>query len=697
MLRLGRVSHRVVRGGRLAPFGYLLVLMSFVGAIVGPLFAAPAQAQAGTTVTGVQVSGSPATVGSTVDLTATISAPTLLGPVTVNFTVVSGPNQGFQFSCTVSGLLQTACAQGYSSQLSGTDTINAGTPGQANPVQVQVQWLGIPAAIQVSPLVSFNHTGDSVRVTATVVDNTGQPVAAASVAFAASGTGGENPTSGTQPTDSSGDAGFTFTNSRAGTTTITASTQGAGGHALTAKATASFAGDPASVTLTQQNPNGLAPVGGNDVVSANVLDSASVPVGDGTQVTFTVTGAGAQAGVALTSGGNAIFKFSSTVTGTSTIVASTHGITSSPVTATWQSPVASGITLTPKLSAQVVGNTQNLIAEVTDQFGNPFPGALVRFSVLGANAQSTTSSGNSDQQGQVGFQEQGANLGFDEIVAFVDLQDDDTLDPGDPSATAVINWVRKPGQGYWLVASDGGIFSYGPSASFSGSAGSIHLNKPIVGMAATPTGFGYWLVASDGGIFSYGDANFHGSTGAMHLNQPIVGMARTPGGGGYWLVASDGGIFAFGDAKFYGSTGAMHLNKPIVGMAATADGGGYWLVASDGGIFAFGDAQFVGSAGSIHLNAPITGMAATPDGGGYWLAATDGGIFNYGDAKFDGSAGGTHLNKPVVGIGGMPDGSGYFLVASDGGVFNYGQGATSFGSAGGMPLNKPIVGIAVAP
>jgi len=38
-------------------------------------------------------------------------------------------------------------------------------------------------------------------------------------------------------------------------------------------------------------------------------------------------------------------------------------------------------------------------------------------------------------------------------------------------------------------------------------------------------GKGYWLVAADGGIFSYGDATFYGSTGGMHLNKPIVGMA----------------------------------------------------------------------------------------------------------------------------------------------------------------------------
>jgi beta-glucanase (GH16 family) len=79
---------------------------------------------------------------------------------------------------------------------------------------------------------------------------------------------------------------------------------------------------------------------------------------------------------------------------------------------------------------------------------------------------------------------------------------------------------------------------------------------------------GYWLVASDGGIFAYGDAPFEGSPGGTPLNKPIVGMAATPDGGGYWLVASDGGIFAYGDAPFEGSPGGTPLNKPIVGMAA---------------------------------------------------------------------------------------------------------------------------------
>ena len=72
-------------------------------------------------------------------------------------------------------------------------------------------------------------------------------------------------------------------------------------------------------------------------------------------------------------------------------------------------------------------------------------------------------------------------------------------------------------------------------------------------MAASPDGGGYWMVASDGGIFAFGDAGFYGSTGNIVLNQPVVGMTPGVQGQGYWMVASDGGIFAFGDAPFYGS------------------------------------------------------------------------------------------------------------------------------------------------
>ena len=236
-------------------------------------------------------------------------------------------------------------------------------------------------------------------------------------------------------------------------------------------------------------------------------------------------------------------------------------------------------------------------------------------------------------------------------------------------------------------------------ASFLGSTGGTALNKPLVGIASLATNDGYWEVASDGGIFSYGKTAYHGSTGAINLNQPIVGMAATVTGNGYWMVASDGGIFAFGDAKFYGSMGATKLNKPVVAMAATPTGNGYWLVASDGGIFSFGDAKFYGSTGNIILAKPIVGMAATSTGRGYWMAASDGGVFTFGDATFYGSLGGTALvaGHTMVAMTARPQGDGYWLAD------NLGQ-VTSFGAAPNfqttyLPILNPasVVGAAATP
>jgi hypothetical protein len=235
-------------------------------------------------------------------------------------------------------------------------------------------------------------------------------------------------------------------------------------------------------------------------------------------------------------------------------------------------------------------------------------------------------------------------------------------------ARPVVGMAVDPATGgYWLVASDGGIFSF--NAPFLGSAGNLSLEAPIVGMAATPDGGGYYLVAADGGVFNYGDAHFHGSAASAPLAQPVVGMAVDPATGGYWLTAADGGVFAFG-APFDGSAASAPLARPVVGMAATPDGAGYWLTASDGGVFTFGDAPFRGSAASTPLARPVVGMAATPDGGGYWLDASDGGVFTFG-SPFFGSAGDLPLARPVVGMAATPSGRGYYLVAADGGVFTY--------------------------
>ena len=219
---------------------------------------------------------------------------------------------------------------------------------------------------------------------------------------------------------------------------------------------------------------------------------------------------------------------------------------------------------------------------------------------------------------------------------------------------------------------DNTVFAFG-TASFHGSTAGKHLNAPIVGMASTPSGKGYWLVANDGGVFTF-NAPFFGSLGARHLNSPIVGMAATPTGKGYWLVAGDGGVFTFGDAKFYGSTGAMHLNSPITQIIAgparqglLADGDRRWRVHVRLG------ASSTARWAAKRLNAPIVGMNATPSGRGYLLVASDGGVFTFGNAKFHGSTGSLHVTSPVVGIAGTSTGGGYWLATQNGSVYNFGD------------------------
>ena len=66
------------------------------------------------------------------------------------------------------------------------------------------------------------------------------------------------------------------------------------------------------------------------------------------------------------------------------------------------------------------------------------------------------------------------------------------------------------------LASAAACSGYSATPGIDGCFGAQRLSVPaFVGMAATPNGAGYWLVASDGGVFSFGDARFHGFLGAQ--------------------------------------------------------------------------------------------------------------------------------------------------------------------------------------
>ena len=75
-----------------------------------------------------------------------------------------------------------------------------------------------------------------------------------------------------------------------------------------------------------------------------------------------------------------------------------------------------------------------------------------------------------------------------------------------------------------------GVYNYG-DAGFYGSPVGVAPTRPIVGASSTPSGCSYWLVASDGGIFTHGDAcdaGFYGSEGGAPLPAPVVATEAVP-------------------------------------------------------------------------------------------------------------------------------------------------------------------------
>ena len=261
--------------------------------------------------------------------------------------------------------------------------------------------------------------------------------------------------------------------------------------------------------------------------------------------------------------------------------------------------------------------------------------------------------------------------------------------------------------GYWLVASDGGVFSQGTAKNkFYGSMGGQQLNQPVDGIVATPDFNGYWLVAKDGGVFAFGNAQSYGALPpiATVYKEDIVSLVSTQDGKGYWLVSNYGRVWGYGDAT--GAQGnAATVIPGVIGTQPTWNGGplpnivaavrdsrnnGIWEVSNSGGIYAYNGANY--------LNAPtnvsnIIGITSDPTGEGYWIIGSDGGVHNYGSAGFFGSMGGQQLNGPVVGASASSTGKGYWLTASDGGVFSFGdaqfQGAVIVVPPKPTPSPKP--------
>lgn len=115
-----------------------------------------------------------------------------------------------------------------------------------------------------------------------------------------------------------------------------------------------------------------------------------------------------------------------------------------------------------------------------------------------------------------------------------------------PNGVSAVDATRtSTGNGYWATTTKGAVYAYGDAVARGGTSGKT-LNKPISAIVATANNAGYWLIAQDGGVFSF-NATFWGSLPCLHIvpNYPILDAQRW-GSGGYVLISpQDGGLFHF--------------------------------------------------------------------------------------------------------------------------------------------------------
>ena len=111
--------------------------------------------------------------------------------------------------------------------------------------------------------------------------------------------------------------------------------------------------------------------------------------------------------------------------------------------------------------------------------------------------------------------------------------------------------------------------------SFQGSTGSIHLNQPIDGMAPGPGGGGYWLVAADGGIFTFGSAPFDGSATADINPLLVTQLASTGGAQQVLVVDAPSAASTTATLTAYENDGAGWYQ--VFGAMPAVDGANGWL------------------------------------------------------------------------------------------------------------------------
>ncbi len=667
--------------------------------------------------------GNPATSAETVNLSSNSSGPhafaaTSGGAAVTSVTIPAGSSSASFF---------------YGDTKAGTPTITAAATGLTSATQTETILPGTAAQLVITSAPQTgvaSSSADLGPMTVQEEDVLGNPTTQAETVNLSSSSatglfsatvGGTTVSSVSIPSGSS-TANFAYGDTNVGGPTITAAASGLitthQTETVTAGGPARLAFTSAPITIGATSARSIGPI----IVQEQ--DSLGNPTTAGATVNLSTTsGTGT---FAATSGGAAVTSVtipagSSSVTlyygdstpGSPILTASATGLSSGAQVETITAGPAAKLVFTtePANSAANAPLTTQPVVTIEDALGNtvasgPSSTDAVKLS-LSTNVFSTGSS-----TATVNAVNGVATFSGLEVngAATYTLVATDVTEPAVTSATSTPFTITSsspnpppPGaqHGYYMVGSDGGIFTFG-SSNFFGSTGSLKLQRPVVALAPTSDRNGYWLVASDGGIFAFGDAFYHGSIPGLglhpagsglpnSLNAPIVGMVPSSDGGGYFMVGADGGVFAFGDAKFSGSCpGIGGCTGAAVAVMPDNTGNGYWVVTKTGNVYNFGDAVNFGQPGA--QVSPVTAAVATPDGKGYLILLGDGQVLPFGDAPHDGSPSGANFVSlnPANAIFTTSDGQGYWVASAQGKVFTFGD-APFDGDMSSIKLNGAII------
>ncbi|MBM45189.1 MAG: hypothetical protein CL458_02935 [Acidimicrobiaceae bacterium] len=207
--------------------------------------------------------------------------------------------------------------------------------------------------------------------------------------------------------------------------------------------------------------------------------------------------------------------------------------------------------------------------------------------------------------------------------------------------------MTRDSQGCLVLDRSGYIEAHGTARSL-GDLSSLDLVAEPVDIAASPTGVGYWVIDSEGSVFSFGSAPFlEGLPQAIGHGVTAVKIEPTADGDGYWIVDQKGGVHSFGSAPFYG---ALSDDRPVEGLrvvdfAAGPGNQGYLFLDSDGHVYPLGDVSYFGSPALLG-RVDAVGLISRP--GGYLVVDARGAVTAFGDVANLGSPVGLGVNVLCV-------------------------------------------------